>query len=89
MMLSSEDVDSKLPIIAFADTEEGDTKVSARTIKELVDKGVNLSKIMKYAATEVNGIGGGHNIAAGATIPKGREEEFLEIIDKRIGEIIS
>ena len=28
--------------------------------------------------------GGGHNIAAGATIPKGKEEEFLEILEKII-----
>jgi RecJ-like exonuclease len=37
----------------------------------------------------VGGYGGGHNIAAGATIPKGKEEEFLsnleEVIKKQTG----
>ena len=36
------------------------------------------------AAKDLNGIGGGHNIAAGATIPKGKEEEFLQLLEKRI-----
>jgi RecJ-like exonuclease len=36
---------------------------------------------MRKAASQVKGVGGGHNIAAGATIPKGKEEEFLEAIE--------
>ena len=59
-------------------------KVSARGTEELIEKGLNLSLAMKKAASELNGIGGGHNIAAGATIPKGKEEEFLDLLEKEI-----
>ena len=85
MMLNSEEVDSNLPLIGFAHTGDGDVKVSARTTQALVDKGLNLSSALKHAAKELNGVGGGHDIAAGATIPKGKEEEFLELVEKEIG----
>ncbi|MDI6887894.1 MAG: DHHA1 domain-containing protein, partial [Candidatus Thermoplasmatota archaeon] len=41
------------------------------------------------AAQVVGGIGGGHNIAAGATIPKGSEEEFLNEVERVIKEQLS
>lgn len=84
MLLNSEEIDSNLPLIGFAFTEKGDVKVSARTTQSLVDKGVNLSSALKKAAKEMNGVGGGHNIAAGATIPKGKEEVFLERLESEI-----
>jgi RecJ-like exonuclease len=84
MMLNSEDIDSDLPLIGFAYTENGDVKASARTTQTIVNKGLNLSSALRNAAKELNGIGGGHNIAAGATIPKGKEEEFLDILEKEI-----
>jgi len=34
----------------------------------------------------VNGRGGGHNIAAGAYIPETSEEEFLRMMDEFVGE---
>ena len=84
MLLNSEDVDSNLPLVGFAYTENGDVKASARTTHALVDKGLDLSSALRDAAKELNGVGGGHNIAAGATIPKGKEEEFLDILEKEI-----
>ena len=39
---------------------------------------------MKKAAAALNGVGGGHDIAAGATIPKGKEEEFLDLLEQEI-----
>ena len=84
MMLNSEDVDSSLPLIGFANTDNGDVKVSARTTQDLVDKGVDLSSALRKAAQAFNGVGGGHKIAAGATIPRGKEEDFLEILEREI-----
>ena len=84
MLLSSEETSKDLPLIGFADKGEGLVKVSARGTEEMVEKGLNLSLAMKKAASAFNGVGGGHNIAAGATIPKGKEEEFLEILEKEI-----
>jgi RecJ-like exonuclease len=41
---------------------------------------------MRQASATIGGIGGGHAVAAGATVPKGKEEEFLATLDKIIGE---
>ena len=84
MLLNSEEVSSDLPLVGFADKGGGEIKASARGTEELVEKGLNLSLAMKKAAAAFNGVGGGHNIAAGATIPKGKEEEFLEILEREI-----
>ena len=84
MMLNEEHIDKELPLIGFALTENGEVKVSARATQALVDRGLDLGKALASAAKELNGVGGGHNIAAGATIPKGKEEEFLERVEKEI-----
>jgi RecJ-like exonuclease len=84
MLLNTEDVDKELPLIGFAFTENGDVKVSARATQSLVDRGLDLATVLTRAAKELNGVGGGHNIAAGATIPKGKEEEFLHILEREI-----
>jgi len=84
MMLNGEDVDKELPLIGFAHTENGEVKVSARATQNLVDRGLDLGVALTRAAKELNGVGGGHNIAAGATIPKGKEEKFLELVERQI-----
>ena len=84
MMLNTEEVDKTLPLIGFAHTENGEVKVSARATQNLVDRGLDLATALTRAAKEFNGIGGGHNIAAGATIPKGKEEEFLQVVEREI-----
>jgi single-stranded-DNA-specific exonuclease len=84
MVLSSGKVPSDKPLIAFANTEDGKLKVSARATKALVAGGLDLSVVMKNGAEAVKGVGGGHNIAAGATIPLGKEEDFLKIVDQMI-----
>ncbi len=80
MALSSELADSGMPIIGFAENENGMVKVSGRASRNLVNKGLDLSKVISRAAVLVGGYGGGHNIAAGASIPKGTEDKFLEIL---------
>lgn len=73
-----------LPIVAFADSNGG-LKVSSRGNQELIRKGLNLGKAISEAAKAVGGTGGGHDIAAGAFIPKESKNEFLKILDSRIG----
>jgi single-stranded-DNA-specific exonuclease len=34
-------------------------------------------------------VGGGHNIAAGATIPASRKDEFLDLLDEMVGAQLS
>jgi len=74
-----------LPIIAFAKADGG-VKVSARGTHDLIRRGVNLSEAMSIVSAEVGGAGGGHDIAAGATIPENAKEEFALKLDLFIGE---
>jgi single-stranded-DNA-specific exonuclease len=55
--------------------------VSSRGNQYLVKKGLDLGFAMNEAAKKLEGHGGGHSIAAGATISSKKEEEFLEIVD--------
>ena len=84
MMLQDENVDKNMPLLGFVHTENGDVKVSARTTQQLIERGVDLSAALRHAAAAVQGVGGGHDIAAGATIPKGKEEEFLVFVEQKI-----
>lgn len=81
MVLSSSEADPHMPILAFAEADDG-VKVSARASKELTRNGLDLSKMMCQCAAAVGGFGGGHNVAAGATIPKGMEEVFLDKVEE-------
>ena len=44
---------------------------------------------MSASAQACGGSGGGHNIAAGASVPYGREGEFLLQLDRLIGRQLS
>ncbi|MGI6472208.1 MAG: DHHA1 domain-containing protein [Candidatus Methanomethylophilaceae archaeon] len=80
MLLNTDIARRDLPIIAFADAEDG-VKVSARADRSLVNRGLNLSEVMKKAAGFVGGFGGGHSVAAGATIPADKKEVFLDAVE--------
>jgi RecJ-like exonuclease len=89
MLLGSNSVDRTAPMIAFAESVEPSdvqmAKVSSRGTQDLVSKGMDLSVAMREVAEKVGGVGGGHNIAAGATIPSDRKDEFLERLDALVG----
>ncbi|MDH4123255.1 MAG: DHH family phosphoesterase, partial [Thermoplasmata archaeon] len=88
ILLNSGEADRDRPLIGFAISKETDgeykIKASARTTHEMVQKGVNLAIAIKRAAESVGGIGGGHNIAAGATLPLSTEGDFLSAIEREI-----
>jgi RecJ-like exonuclease len=65
------------PVIGF-NTGTEDIKISSRGSRYSVNRGLNLSEVMKSACAAAGGSGGGHDIAAGGVIPKGREKQFLE-----------
>lgn len=79
-------VNGNKPVIALYRNKG--TKISGRATRKLVSGGVNLSSAIGDAASKAGGHGGGHNIAAGGEIPFDREEEFLEYLDKGLGEQI-
>lgn len=89
MLLNDEETRNDLPLIGFAKKAQGEIKASARATQFLVSKGLDLSIVIREAAESVHGIGGGHNIAAGATIPEGKEGEFLEKFEEKVKEQLS
>jgi len=62
----------------FANSQNG-VKVSARIL--INSNGTNMGKAVQEAAKTVGGEGGGHTNAAGAKIPIGTEEKFIEIVE--------
>ncbi len=73
--------DQSKPVLGLS-VLDGVTKVSARGTRSLVAAGLDLAAALREAASEVDGNGGGHNIASGATVPKGKEEKFLLLVDE-------
>lgn len=61
-------------------------RVSSRASFRILEKGVDLAVALREAAQSVGGVGGGHAVASGATIPKGKETEFLAKLDSIVGE---
>jgi RecJ-like exonuclease len=86
MAVGADGIDRSTPIVAFAEKSDEEVKVSARATPGLVRRGLDLSVVMGEAARSVGGDGGGHDVAAGATIPAGREEEFVAEADRIVGE---
>ena len=77
--------DCDKPTIALS--MHGDkVRVSSRANFRLVEKGVDLAVALREAAAAVGGQGGGHAVASGATIAKGKEEAFLKKLDEIIGQ---
>ena len=75
-------VDEKKPLFSLARKENDDeVHVSCRGNQRLVAQGLDLGSAMKAVAVELGGYGGGHKIAAGATIAFDKEKEFLEKVD--------
>lgn len=83
MILNTPGFKKDMPMIAFADSDDG-IKVSARASRRLGEMGLDLSVIMFEASNAVGGYGGGHNVAAGATIPTNKKEEFLDIVENMV-----
>ena len=83
ILLSSDIVNNNKFIFGMAYTEEGDIKISARAPREA---NLSVRDILIEVIKQVGGEAGGHPKAAGATIPKGREEEFIRIVEKILGD---
>ena len=77
-------LDQSKPTLAMSKSK-GKIKVSSRGTKYLVSKGLDLSSALKKSAEKLGGSGGGHAVAAGATIPIDKEEEFLKSVDEIVG----
>ena len=81
--LSVELLDSSKPVIGLSRLHK-DIKVSGRTTREMVDRGVNLGKALQDASNNFGGQGGGHDIAAGAMIPYESKDNFLNLLNEMV-----
>jgi RecJ-like exonuclease len=73
------------PIITYATISgEDQVKVSSRGSESLIQKGLNLGDVMKVAAGEYSGRGGGHDVAAGAQVPIKNIEVFIRLVDRLV-----
>ncbi|WP_406656813.1 DHH family phosphoesterase [Methanolobus sp. ZRKC2] len=77
-------INPDMPFIAVNQVEDI-VKVSARGTRALVSNGLDLAFALREASKSVGGDGGGHNVAAGASIPQGTEEEFVSKVDEIVG----
>ncbi len=75
-------LDEKKPLFSLTRKEaDNEVHISCRGNQHLVKQGLDLGSAMKTVAEGLGGFGGGHKIAAGATISFGKEEEFLQKVD--------
>ena len=89
MAVGTAEIRGDVPILAFAEKSDEEVKVSARGTHTLVRNGLDLSAVMREASRAVGGDGGGHDVAAGATIPAGTRAEFVSEADRIVGEQLS
>ncbi len=73
------------PVLVLSQRDAGPTKVSGRGTNRLVAQGLDLAAALRAAAAEVGGEGGGHPVAAGATVPNERRTDFLAATDRIVG----
>ncbi|MEW6328706.1 MAG: DHH family phosphoesterase [Candidatus Micrarchaeota archaeon] len=72
------------PVFAAALDENGQIKISTRATKKLVKEGLNLGALLREATAGI-GEGGGHAIAAGATVKKEKLGELLRRASELLG----
>lgn len=89
-MLSTSDIlTMDRPLIVTAKTKNGAIKISARATEKLVEEGVQLGELLASISERFSGLGGGHDIAAGAQIPSEEVEEYLKELNEKLREQIS
>jgi single-stranded-DNA-specific exonuclease len=72
------------PLIVTAKSKDGSVKISARATEKLVKEGIKLGEVFAALSKEYSGLGGGHDIAAGAQITPEKLEEYLRELNRRL-----
>jgi len=73
-------LDGRKPLLSLVRKDE-ELHISCRGNQLLVQRGLDLGDAMKNIANELGGHGGGHKIAAGATIDIEKEKVFLQKVN--------
>ena len=82
ILASSPEFSDKV-VVGSSDSGDSELKISSR-VGDGYPGEVNLGVIMREAAEGVEGVGGGHAMAAGAKIPASRAEAFSKAVAARI-----
>jgi len=75
------------PLFGIVDAEDG-IKISARASDSLLVNGIKLNEIMSEVTGKLGGDGGGHVGAAAGVIPKERQEEFINMTELILTNIV-
>ena len=70
-------------VILRTDGAEGTVKFSSRK-SNTCKSDVNLSDLMRNGAQKFDGVGGGHDAAAGAKITKDKLDDFLDYLEENV-----
>jgi len=70
-------------VILRTNAEENKIKFSSRKSNDCKSN-VNLSELMRKGAEKFDGVGGGHDAAAGAKITKDKLDEFLDYLESNV-----
>jgi len=89
ILLSQGVLSRSKPIISSAYSEDGTVKISARAADDIRLMGIHLGMLMQETASSLGGGGGGHDVAAGAYIPQGSEDEFMVKVNENVRREIS
>ena len=81
--LSVELLDNSKPVLGLSRLHK-DIKISGRTTRAMVAKGVDLGKALHDSSNNFGGQGGGHDIAAGAMIPYESKDNFLNLVNEMV-----
>ncbi|MEM0492363.1 MAG: DHH family phosphoesterase [Candidatus Thermoplasmatota archaeon] len=73
------------PVFAIS-RKPDEVHISCRGTVSLVKNGLDLGSALKTITTTMGGYGGGHKVAAGATINPDKEKDFLLMVDSIIGQ---
>lgn len=83
-ILTSSNVIQNKPIIAVASAEQNLIKLSGRIPISPLIENIDLGSIFQEAALKFNGSGGGHNVAAGALLPKKDFGDIMHYINEQL-----
>ncbi len=74
-------LDNTKPLLSIVKKPD-ELHISCRGNQQLVSNGLDLGAAMEQISKKLNGHGGGHKIAAGATLPRESLEMFLKEVDR-------
>lgn len=72
-------------VLAYTRVED-QVKFSGRGTDRLIEQGLDLAGAFRTVASSMGGEGGGHKVAAGATVAVGQEQDFIAAVDTIIAE---